>query len=117
MSNKKLGIETLKELAKAVVELGEDIEEKREDGKITVGEGLSIAFGTMPDAYSIARKGRLLKAEYQDLDDNEREELVQYVVDELDLEHDDAEVKIEAGVKLMASFDEFLATFRKKEAA
>lgn len=112
--NEELGIETIRDTLEAVIEFGQKVEEAAADGKVTWTEGISLAVGAIPDAYNIARDGRQLKAEYLDLTDVERDEIVEYIVNELDLDNEDVEVKIEKGFALLVAMDEFISVMRKE---
>ena len=87
----KLGIETLKEAALVGVKFGMKLEADLSDGKLSIGEIIGLGFSTAPDVWKLVPKASQIKEEYLDLDDQEREELVDYVVDELDLTSDKAE--------------------------
>jgi len=104
----QFGIETLKEAAKAVIKLGIKVEEALEDGKINFFEALSIGISTAPEAFALAQKGGELKQEFNDLSDEEREELISYIVDEFDIESDELEGAIEAGFELLVSIEKLI---------
>jgi hypothetical protein len=116
METKEVGIETLKEVAKATAELAMDIDKKSEGG-ISLMEGLSIGVNAFDDVLRLSRKGKEIKAEWEDRTDEEREELVEYFINEFDLESDRAEKITEKCLKVIAAFDELLAEIRqgKKE--
>lgn len=100
-----IGIEKIKEAAIAVIKFGKKLEDALEDGKLSFFEGLSLAIGSAPEAFALAQSAPQLKAEFQDLSDDERVQLVDYVVEELDLNADGVEAVAEAGFELLLSLD------------
>jgi uncharacterized protein (DUF2344 family) len=110
------GIETLKDTAKAVVKLGLKVEDALEDGKINFIEAISIGISTAPEAFALSQKGTQLKQEYQDLSDEERVQLVEYVVEEFDLESDKLEAIIEAGFEVLVAIEKLLSKAREAKA-
>jgi len=107
-----LGIEKLKEAATEITRFGERIEDITKDGKVTIAEGFSVAVATAPGAFSLIQDAKEIKAEYLDLDDAERDELVDHVVSELDLEADNIEAIAEAGFDVLLSLDALIGTIR-----
>lgn len=101
-----LGIDAIKKAAKAVIRFGDKLEDALADGKITFVEGISLAISAAPDAFSLAQDAQQLKAEFNDLDSNERQELADYVTEELDLEADNVEEIAEKGFNLLVAIDE-----------
>jgi hypothetical protein len=97
------GIETLKEAAKAVISFGNKLEDALADGKLTFIEGITIAIGTAPDAFSLIQDAQELKAEFLDLDDAEMDALSEYVAVELDLDADKIELIVEKGFEFLIS--------------
>jgi len=116
MAEEKVGIETLKEVAKSTAELAMDIDKKSEGG-ISLMEGLSIGVNSFDDVLRLSRKGQEIKAEWQDRSDEEREELVEYFINEFDLDSDRAEKITEKSLKVIAAFDELIAEIRSGKAA
>lgn len=108
-----LGIENLKLVAKAGVDLGEKLATVFEDNKITLTE----AFGFLPtlmDIPDILKKKADIKAEWADLDSAERNEIKTYVAAELSLPNNPAlERKIEKGISLILDVIDFTSEFKK----
>lgn len=108
-----LGIENLKLVAKAGVDLGEKIATVFEDNKITLTE----AFGFLPtlmEIPDILKKKAEIKAEWADLDTAEREEIKAFVAAELSLPNNPAlERKIEKGIGLVLDIIDFTSEFKK----
>lgn len=98
----------IKEVTKVLVELGEGIQEKLADGKIKFLEYVSLVVDVFPDAFHIIKNGAQLKEEWLDFTDEERAEVVDYLVDELNLENDTLEAKIEKGFEMLMAVDSFV---------
>ena len=107
-----LGIEKIKNAAKAVIRFGNKLEDVLADGKVTFIEGITLAIGTAPDAFEVAQDAKEIKAEFKDLDDVERKVLVDYVVEELDLESEKVEDIAEAGFEFLLALDNFRRAIR-----
>lgn len=110
-----VGIENLKKVFKGLINFGETLELKASDGKLTWMEALSSAVSLVPEIIDAVRNGGVIYEELQDLDDEERTELVLYIEGELDLTSDRTEEQIEAGAELVAALDKFRSTFKKEE--
>lgn len=107
----KLGIEKLKLAILAVITLGEKIENSREDGKTTLIESIAIGTSTLPDVIKIIKNGEQIKAEFLDLDEAEKTEIVEFIKSELDLINDKLEEIIEKAVEIIAYFDSMRKLF------
>lgn len=107
-----LGIETIKQAAKVAIKFGQKLDDALEDNKVTWGEALGMLFGVAPDALAMVPQIGQIKQEYLDLDNQEREELVDYVVEELDLESDRAEEIAEAAFDALVSLEALVTTIR-----
>jgi len=106
------GIDELKEAAKAVIVFGTKLEEVLEDGKVTLMEGLSVVISTAPDAFELVRDAKVIREEFLDLDPVEKQELLEYVVEELDLKADGVEAVAEAGFNVLISLDTLVRTVK-----
>ena len=106
--SEKLGIENLKEACITLINTGEKFDQALEDGKVTGMEALTITVSSASGFIGIAKKGKAILAEFKDLDDDERTELLNYVALELDLRSDYIEKKIEAGFNVAIAVGEFL---------
>jgi len=112
----QFGTEAIKKVAKALIDIGQGIEEKMaDDGKIRIGEALSLAVDSFPAVYKIARNGAQLKDEWLDFSEEEKVEVATYVAEELDLDADGLEKKIEKGFKMLMEIDTFLREFTGEE--
>jgi hypothetical protein len=79
----KLGIEQLKGALASLVNFAERIQECAQDGKINLWEKLSIAADGTALAIQISR-AKQIKAEYEDLSEAERAEVIAFIRDEYD---------------------------------
>ena len=111
-----VGIDAIKVVVKILIDFGEGIQEKfADDGKIKVLEAIFLAVGLFPDVYSIARRGQELKEQWRDFSDAEKLEVAAYVAEELNLDKDEIEEKVEKGFELLMAVDSFLRSFKKEE--
>ena len=106
--NEQLGIENLKVALVAAISLGEKIEGKLDDGKLTGAEALSIAVGSFGSIVKVVKSAKQIKAEYLDLDEQETKELGQLIKDELELENENIEVAIEKAIDFLYALDEMI---------
>ena len=106
-----LGIENLKNTALFLINLGEGLENKLEDGKLSIFEALQLAGKSSKEAIEVFRSGKEIAAEFKDLDDKERGELIELVKSELDLEKDNIEKTIEKGIILLDALADFIESF------
>lgn len=109
MSGEKLGINNLKEAAIGVINLGEKIDQALEDRKISGMEAINISITAIPVVFNDIKNRKEIVAEFEDLDETEKQDLIDTVAAELDLNNDYAERKIEAGFKVIVAFGEFLS--------
>ena len=108
-----IGIDNLKLVAKSGVTLGQKLAATFEDGKITLAEGFDLLTGLMgiPD---LIKKKAEIKAEWVDLDSQERGEIKAFVAMELSLPNNpDLERKIEKGFNLIFDILDFISEFKK----
>ena len=107
-----MGIDNLKKAIVAVINLGEKIEKNlSDDGKISLAEALGIGTSSFGDVVKIIKSGHEIKDEFLDLDDQEREELIDIVKEELDLENDKIENIIEKSVEFLVQLEELIQSF------
>lgn len=106
--SEKLGIENLKEACITLINTGEKIDQALEDGKVSGMEAISISVTSVPGIFNIVKQGKVIKAEFKDLDDDERSELKAAIASELDLQNDYVEAKIEKGFNVAIALGEFL---------
>lgn len=112
----KYGVEAIKDVAKFCVELGENVQDKlADDGKIKFMEYVGIVVDAFPDAFKIIKNGEQLKNEWLDFSENEKFEVSAYVADELNLESDVLEAKIEKGFEMLMAIDTFIREWNPYE--
>lgn len=113
-NNEQLGIENLKVALIAAINLAEKIEDKySDDGKISLSEALSVGVGSFTDVVKVVRSGKQIKAEFEDLSDDEKETLLLVVKEELDLDNDKIENIVEKSLEFLISLEELIAAMRE----
>ena len=90
----KLGIDNLKEAVREVVEFSEKVIECTQDGDLNLFDKLKL-LGQGAAFAKFVTNARDIKAEYMDLDDQERAELSHLIREEFDYEDDRIESIIE----------------------
>lgn len=80
----ELGIENIKEVLVFCLGLGVKIADDMDDGKISTGEAISIAF-QIPKAIKTGKKMKDAIAEFKDLDPDEVSEIMKVISDKLGL--------------------------------
>lgn len=95
-NKEKYGIETIKASLKTVYVVFKKIDKAGEDGKVTWTEALSIGIGSFSKVWDIIKNGKNLVIEFEDMSENESNELKEWFQKEFDLENDVVEEKIEA---------------------
>ena len=109
----KLGIENLKKAVIAAINLAEKIEKNySDDGKISFVEALGIGASSFGDVLKVIRSGKQIKAEFLDLDSEEKTELINLVHNELDLENDKLEIIIEKSIDFLVGLEELISAIR-----
>jgi len=109
MENKEL-----KDALLVFINLGEGIEDKLEDGKITFIEYMALvpkAFGII----QVIKNGEILADQIKNLTEDGREDLKQFVATELDLDNDKLEEIIEMVFVTILTLLEVLPLLRKKQ--
>ncbi len=112
MGTEELGITNIKFALKAIIELGESLENALEDGKVSLAEAVSIAVDAVPDIIGVYQSASDLKAEYKDLSDAEGEELITYAAEELNLESDKVEEVIEKAFAVFVEINGLVAAIK-----
>lgn len=95
-----VGIENLKKDLGVLIGIAQKVSEALEDGKVNIFEGIGLAI-TAVKAWKITKDYDELKAEYEDLDEDEILELHTYFVAEFDLANDKIENIIEQAFLLL----------------
>ena len=102
-----LGIVKIKEALHVGITIGLKVADAWEDGKVSLGEGVGIALKAVK-IWGIAKDAKEIYAEFKDLDEVEKEELIAYFVDEFDLENDSIEYIIEQAFALIIQMSDFV---------
>ena len=105
----------LMQVFKDLINFGETLDEKAADGKLTWMEIFTSAVSVVPSVFNWIKNGKEIYEELIDLDDLERDELVQAIANELELSNERTEAQIEAGAVLVAALDSFRCTFKKED--
>jgi len=95
METEELGINKIKFVLKAGIDLTEDVVEKSVDG-FQVEEIISIAINAVPDVITSIKDRKEFAAQVKDLSTAEKEELYAFAVVEFDIPNDKAERVVEA---------------------
>ncbi len=103
-----LGIDNLKKAALLGIDIGKQVETALADGKFSWVD----SFGFLDELIKvpgIINSRKDIIAEYKDLTEAEREELKEYIQDNLDLINDELEGKIEKGLDIIFSILNFIS--------
>ncbi|MCD4681136.1 MAG: hypothetical protein K8S00_12195 [Bacteroidales bacterium] len=92
---KEYGIDKIKDVADDLIELGEAIDKRLEDGEFTLLEKITLT----PKVFALVgdfKDRKIIWLQFKDIDEQERQELINYVSEKLDLINDQAELIAEA---------------------
>ncbi len=81
----KLGTENIKAVLGFSVEIGKQVVDTLEDGKVSVREGAALAV-KLPKAWATAKKVKDAIAEAKDLDPEEAQEIILFLLEKLDMD-------------------------------
>ena len=111
----KLGTLQIEQTADVLIGLALGIERSlADDGKISFSEAVSLAVGTAPGVYTVARNAKQLKEELKDFSPEEKAQLLEKVAVKFDLDNDRTEELIEAGMSLAAELSNFVGVIKGK---
>jgi hypothetical protein len=101
--DEKFGVENLKDICLTLTKLGIKIEEATSEGsakgeKIALTEGVALLVFLIPKAISYAGDASKIKDELFDLSADELDEIKDFISEKLDLQNDDVEELVEAGL-------------------
>lgn len=113
MEQEKLGIVNITKAVVAAINLAEKIDSKLDDGKLSLMEALGVGISSFADIVKVIRSGAQLKAEYKDLDPEERETLIKIVRNEFDLKNDRVEDVIEKAFEFLVNLDYLIASLKR----
>ena len=108
----KFGVENIKKAIGAVINIGENVEQARDDGEVSLGEAISITVGAIPPMFNSVKNWNKIREEYNDLSNAERQEIKTWVQEEFDLEDDFVESKIEAAFDVVVSIEKYFSIKR-----
>ncbi len=100
---KEYGIDKIKDLADDLIDFGEGLDKRLADGKFTLAEKITLT----PKLIAVAtnfKDRKIIWLQFKDIDEQERQELIDYVANKLDLENDQAELMAEAIWGVIISF-------------
>jgi len=106
-----VGIESIKDALKTVIKVGTTVEDALEDKKVNFFEAIAIAKNSI-GLWGVVKDFPNIKAEFLDLDGDEKQELIEYFADELDLDNDQVEEIIEKCFDFIINATAFLAIFK-----
>ncbi|MFA5688593.1 MAG: hypothetical protein WC959_05555 [Kiritimatiellales bacterium] len=93
-TEEKVGIDSILEAMDFTLELGGDLDKKLDDGKLSAVEAMQLT-AHLPAALRVVKSAKNIPAELQDLDDDERKQIVAHFAKKFELSDKDAEVLAE----------------------
>jgi hypothetical protein len=97
----EFGTEAIKKFFGTVIDLGMGFEDAyADDNKVKLQEAFSVLAGEALDILDIVRNIGQLKSELKEWDPTEREEVLQFVMEKLDLDNEKAEKVVERLLKI-----------------
>jgi len=87
-------MENLKDALTTVINITEKTDDALKDGKISISEGVGLAFAAI-GLIKVVKNISSIIEDYNQLDDEQRAELVAWFTDEFDLENDNIEGIVE----------------------
>lgn len=117
----KMGIEQMKLVMDFLIEAGEIVEKISQSSNMV--KKISHVLAISDEAMGLLKLDlKKLGAEYKDLDESEKKELLEYCKEELDLEDDVLEERIEGGFQVLLSLADsleeimaYVGSLKKKE--
>lgn len=106
------GIEKFKTALAFVINFGEAIDKRMEDGKITFTEWLTL-IPKLSGIREVVMNSKDIWREYLDMDSAEKDEIVQFIETELDIRNDKAEEMIQDAFKFIAEMSVFIGSVQK----
>ena len=105
------GIEKLKNALAFAINLGEALDKRLEDGKLSFVEGITL-IPSLKDLPEVISSSKDIWKEFLDLDSTEKDELISFIETELDLENDKVEDFIQTSLKFVSELSVFVGTVR-----
>lgn len=97
-----LGIDALKKTVEALVNIGINVDRVTQDGLQPLQDGLAL-IPNLVDVVSIVKNGKAAWDEFQDLDDDEKDDLMADLSEKLNLADDKLEAVVESAFELLLS--------------
>ena len=116
MAEEKFGIDGIKEILIAGFALAQTTTLALEDGFQAFQDILAVAPQAMNVSTVIKKDLAQAKEEYNDLSDDERNQIIEFVKEKFDIANDEVEAKVEQVFKLLMVADETRVVFSKKAA-
>jgi len=111
MENEKLNIVELKEALKTIVDISVTIDKDLEDNKLSLMEKIDIAIKSIK-LISVIKNIKVIWAQYKDLDDEEKAELITYFKEKFDLRNDLTEEIIERIFEAIINLQEIIGDLK-----
>ena len=106
-----LGVENLKKVLVATLHLANKIDEVTQDGFQPFSD-LAALLPNLVDGVSVIKNAKDAWAEFKDLDEAEREEILAYVKEEFDIADDILEGVIEKALDTISAVADLVVTLR-----
>ena len=104
-------MENLKDALATVINIAEKVDESLEDGKISIGEGVGIAFSAI-GLIKVIKDIKPLMTEYTELTDDQKTELAEWFKNEFDLRNDNVEEIVEMVFASLLSLGDIFDSFK-----
>ena len=108
-----VGIQNLKQAALVACQFGNAVDASLEDGFQMAD--LFALVGPLSQIPAIVANKELLLEEWKDLESDERDEIIDFIEQALDLRSDKLEEQVEKGLLWVAVTVDFVGTFKKEE--
>lgn len=95
-----MGVEELKKVLESLIRVGVKVDDVTKDGFQPLADALALV-PNLTDVLVVVKNGKAAWEQYQDLDDNEQEELTSFVQEKFDIPDDKLEQVIEAWMELL----------------
>jgi len=104
-------MENLKDALATVIKIAEKTDEALEDGKVSISEGVGIAFSAI-GLIKVVKDIKTISAEYMDLTDDQKTELAEWFKNEFDLRNDNVEEIVEMVFASLLSLGDLFDSFK-----
>jgi hypothetical protein len=105
-------MENLKDALATVINIAEKTDEALQDGKVSISEGVGIAFSAI-GLIKVIKNIKSLFAEYKELTEDQRTELSEWFAENFDLVDDNLEVIIENIFAVLVQLGDVLDSLKK----